>query len=139
MPAWTALVRTHALLWDRVEARMRRDNGLTMARYDVLDSLDGAGGRLGLGKLAGSIVLSPSGLSKLLDRMEAAVLIRRTPVPDDGRSTYATITPKGRSLVRKARCNHHQVLQELVGDALDDRDIADLGRIMERLVESVTA
>jgi DNA-binding MarR family transcriptional regulator len=139
MPTWTALVRTHALLWDRVEARMRREHGLTMARYDVLVSLDDAGGRLGLGNLANSIVLSPSGLSKLLDRMEASVLIRRTPVPDDGRSTYATITPKGRSLVRKARSSHQQVLQELVGDALDDRDVADLDRIMERLSESVSA
>jgi DNA-binding MarR family transcriptional regulator len=132
-PAWMALVRTYARLWDRVEAQMRHDSGLTMPRYDVLMQLDIAGGRLGLTELASSIVLSPSGLSKLLDRMEASQLIRREPDPNDARSTFARITPQGRSLVRKARSYHHQWLQDVVGDALDDRDVADLTRIMERI------
>jgi len=61
-PAWMALVRTYARLWDQVEAQMRQDSGLTMPRYDVLLQLDLAGGRLGLTELASSIVLSPSGL-----------------------------------------------------------------------------
>ncbi|HEY5202074.1 MAG TPA: hypothetical protein VIJ31_14325, partial [Acidothermaceae bacterium] len=59
-PAWLALLRTHARLWDQVEARMRRDSGLTMPRYDALMHLDMAGGRLGLTDLAAAIVLSPS-------------------------------------------------------------------------------
>jgi len=70
-PAWLALIRTHARLWDQVEAQMRHDSGLTLPRYDVLMQIDGAGGRLGLTELASKVVLSPSGLSKLLDRMEA--------------------------------------------------------------------
>src|SRR6266702_386085 len=101
--AWLALIRTHARLWDQVEAQMRRDSGLTMSRYDVLMQLDLAGGRLGLSDLSSTIVLSPSGLSKLLDRMEAADLIRREPDPRDARSTFARITPQGRSRVMKAR------------------------------------
>src|SRR5450432_2973773 len=109
-PAWMALVRTHARIWDQVEAQMRHDSGLTMPRYDVLMQLDIAGGRLGLTELASAIVLSPSGLSKLLDRMEASELIRREPDPTDARSTFARITPRGRSLVRKARGRHHQWL-----------------------------
>lgn len=132
-PAWLALLRTHARLWDQVEAQMRRDSGLTMARYDVLMQLDMAGGRLGLGELASRIVLSPSGLSKLLDRMAAAELIRREPDPRDPRSTFARITPRGRSLVRKSRKRHHAWLQRAFGEALDDRDVADLIRIMERI------
>src|SRR6516162_8424513 len=98
MPAWLSLVRTHARLWDQVEAQMRRDHGLTMARYDVLAQLRAAGGRLGLSDLASSIVLSPSGLSKLLDRMQDSGMIQRDPDPRDARSTFATITPKGRAL-----------------------------------------
>jgi hypothetical protein len=81
MPAWLALVRTHTRLWEQVEAQMRRETGLTMARYDVLTHLDMSGGRLGLTDLASSILLSQSGLSKLLDRMEAAGLVRRDPDP----------------------------------------------------------
>jgi DNA-binding MarR family transcriptional regulator len=132
-PAWLALIRTHARLWDRVDAQMRHDSGLTMARYDVLMQLDLAGGRLGLSELASRIVLSPSGLSKLLDRMEASDLIRREPDPRDARSIFARVTPGGRSLVRKARRSHHAWLQQSFGDALDDRDVADLTRIMERI------
>jgi DNA-binding MarR family transcriptional regulator len=132
-PAWLALLRTHARLWDQVEAQMRRDSGLTMPRYDVLMQLDMAGGRLGLGELASRIVLSPSGLSKLLDRMAATELIRREPDPRDPRSTFARITPRGRSLVRKSRKSHQVWLQRAFGDALGDRDLADLIRIMERI------
>jgi DNA-binding MarR family transcriptional regulator len=132
-PAWLALVRTHARLWDQVDAQMRHDAGLTMPRYDVLMQLDMAGGRLGLGELASAIVLSPSGLSKLLDRMEAADLIRREPDSRDARSTFARITPRGRARVRKARQTHHAWLQRAFGDALDDRDVADLTRIMGRI------
>ena len=131
--AWIALVRTHARLWDQVEMQMRQDSGLTMSRYDVLIQLDMAGGRLGLSELASTVVLSPSGLSKLLDRMQEAGLIRREPDPRDARSTYAQITPRGRSLVRRARDSHHRWLQQAFGDALDDRDVADLTRIMGRI------
>ncbi|HEY5032348.1 MAG TPA: MarR family transcriptional regulator [Actinomycetes bacterium] len=132
-PAWLALVRTQARLWDMVDAQMRRDSGLTMPRYDVLMQLDGAGGRLGLGELASMIVLSPSGLSKLLDRMEAAGLLRREPDPRDARSTFARITRHGRTVVRKARRAHHASLKQAFGDALDDRDLDDLVRVMGRL------
>jgi DNA-binding MarR family transcriptional regulator len=131
--SWLALIRTHAQLWDKTETQMRHDSGLTMPRYDVLMQLDMSGGQLGLSDLASTIVLSPSGLSKLLDRMEASGLIRRQPDPSDARSTFATITPRGRSLVRTARVKHHEWLQRAFGDALDDRDLADLRRIMKRI------
>ena len=138
MPAWLALIRTHARLWDRLEAQVRHDHGLTIARYDVLVQVENAGGRLGLSELASSVVLSPSGLSKLLDRMEASGLIRRDPDPSDARSTFAAITPQGRSLVKKVRKSHHELLQRTFGDALDDRDVADLSRIMGRIGASLS-
>jgi DNA-binding MarR family transcriptional regulator len=67
--------------------------------------------------------------------MEASQLIQREPDPSDARSTFARITPRGRSLVRKARDRHHAWLQQVVGDALDDRDVADLTRIMKRIAD----
>jgi DNA-binding MarR family transcriptional regulator len=139
MPAWLSLVRTYARLWDQLEGQMRRDHGLTIARYDVLANVELAGGRLGLSKLASSIVLSASGLSKLLDRMEASGLIRREPDPDDARSTFATITPRGRSIVKQARQSHHRLLQETLGNALDQRDADDLARIMQRIDASLSS
>jgi DNA-binding MarR family transcriptional regulator len=112
---------------------MRHDHGLTMARYDVLANLNNAGGRLGLSELAARILLSPSGLSKLLDRMDASGLIRRDPDPDDARATFATITPTGRALVEQARESHHALLRQRFGAALSDRDLADLTRVLGRI------
>ena len=137
MPAWLALIRAHSRFWEQVEAQMRRDSGLTMARYDVLAHLDMAGGRLGLTELAASILLSQSGLSKLLDRMEAAGLVRRDPDPRDARAAFATITPHGQALVRKARDSHHEFLRHTFAAALDDADLANLARIMDRISGSI--
>ena len=139
MPAWLALARTHGRLWDLLDAGLRRDHGLTIARYDVLAHVEMAGGQLRLSDLAASIVLSASGLSKLMDRMEASGTIRRDPDPSDARATLATITPKGRALVKKARRSHHELLRQTFGNALDDRDLADLTRIMERIGASLAA
>ena len=139
MAAWLALVRTHTRFWDRVETQMRHDHGLTMARYDVLAQLNAAGGRLGLSDLARAIALSPSGLSKLLDRMAAAGLIRRDPDPDDARAAFASITPRGRELVEAARESHHALLRETFAAALTDRDLADLARIMRRMDTAIGA
>ena len=138
MPAWLSLVRTHAQLWEQVEAQMREDHGLTMARYDVLANLANAGGRLGLSDLASSILLSQSGLSKLLDRMELSGLVHRDPDPRDARAAFATLTPRGRSMARQARQSHHDFLQYAFGDALDDRDLADLTRVMSRISASTS-
>ena len=133
MDAWLTLVRTYVHLWNQVETLMRRDADLTLPRYDVLMCLDLAGGRLGLTDLADAVMLSPSGVSKLLDRMQESALVQREPDPDDARSTFATITPLGRSVVRKARKHHHTFLQHSFGDVLSMRDIADLTRIMRRI------
>lgn len=133
MPAFLALLRTNARLSDQLESDVRRISGLSVARYDVLMHLDMAGGRLGLSDLAQVMVLSPSGLSKLLDRMQEAGLVERQPDPDDARATYAAITRHGRAVVRKTRQHHHAFLQHIFGDVLDDRDLADLTRIMTRL------
>jgi DNA-binding MarR family transcriptional regulator len=136
IPAWLQLVRTHSALWSLIEEDMRQHHGLTMARYDVLAHLNMAGGRLGLTELAGAIALSPSGLSKLLDRMEASELIERQADPDDARSSFAVITRRGRSVVTAARARHHEFLNGLVGEALSDRDLGDLIRVMQKLAAS---
>ena len=133
MPTWLALVRTHTLLWEQIEAQMRREHGLTMARYDVLAQLVTAGGRLGLTELASSIMLSPSGLSKLLDRMEASDLVHREADPRDARAAFAVITAHGRSLATAAREGHHDLVRRTFGEALDDRDLAELARILRRI------
>jgi len=137
MPAWMTLVRTYNRFWDHLESDMRREHGLSMSRYDVLAHLDMAGGRLGLSDLADRIWLSPSGLSKLLDRMDDAGLIVREADPRDARSWFAVLTPAGRSLVRRARTAHHALLAATFGESMTDRDLALLVRAMGRLSASL--
>jgi DNA-binding MarR family transcriptional regulator len=133
MPAFLALLRTHARLKNLLELDVRRIGGLSVARFDVLTHLDMAGGRMRLSDLANAIVLSPPGLSKLFDRMEVSGLVERQPDPDDARSTVGVITRHGRAVVRKTRQQHHAFLQQIFGDVLGDRDLADVMRIMARL------
>ena len=137
LPAWMALARTYWHYWDFLESGMRREHGMSMSRYDVLAQLDLAGGRLRLNELATRIWLSPSGLSKLLDRMDASGLIVREPDPSDARSWFAVLTARGRSLVRRARATHHARLASTFGTVLSDRDLTELVRAMERLSASI--
>ena len=137
LPAWMALVRTYTRFWDALDSDMRHEHGLSMTRYDVLAHLDLAGGRLGLSDLANRIWLSPSGLSKLLDRMDVSGLIVREPDPRDARSWFAVLTPAGRSLVRRARTAHHARLAATFGSTMTDRDLAVLVRAMARLSASL--
>lgn len=137
LPAWMALFQTYPRYADFVETEMRRGHGLTMPRYDVLAHLDLAGGRLGLTELAARIWLSPSGLSKLLDRMEASDLIVREPDPSDARSWFAVLTASGRARVRRARASHHVLVSETFGRVLNDRDLAALTRAMKKLEASI--
>jgi DNA-binding MarR family transcriptional regulator len=131
-----ALAQTYPRYWDFLESEMRREHGMTMSRYDVLAQLDLGAGRLRLSELATRIWLSPSGLSKLLDRMEASGLIVREPDPTDARAWFAVLTPTGRSLVRRARTSHHARLASTFGSELSDRDLAGLLRSMRRLSAS---
>jgi DNA-binding MarR family transcriptional regulator len=69
--------------------------------------------------------------------MEDSSLIKRDPDPRDARSTFATITPKGRELVTRARASHHRFLQRVFGDALGRRDADDLARIMRNIHDAI--
>jgi DNA-binding MarR family transcriptional regulator len=55
------------------------------------------------------------------------------PHPRDARAAFAAITPRGQALVRKARDSHHQFLRQTFAATLDDADVADLARIMDRI------
>lgn len=82
---------------------MRRERGMTLGWYGVLLNLsEAADGRLRLQELAARLIHSRSGLTRRLDSMERAGLVRREPVPGDRRGRYAVITRQGRSAFRRA-------------------------------------
>ena len=101
--AWAALLRAHAAVVGRLERELQHERGLALSWYDVLLSLFRAPPPgLRMQDLAEAVVLSRTRVSRVVDEMEAAGLVERTPNPADGRSTIVVITSKGRRQFRAA-------------------------------------
>jgi DNA-binding MarR family transcriptional regulator len=102
LAAWEAFVFAHAAAVGRIERDMAHAGTVSLAWYDVLVALANAPDRrLRLNDLADRVVLSRSGLSRLLDRIERAGLIAREPTPDDRRGLFAVLTPAGERALRE--------------------------------------
>ncbi|MCH7593665.1 MAG: MarR family transcriptional regulator, partial [Chloroflexi bacterium] len=83
---WIDFLRAHQALTDLMEAELRRERGMSLGWYGVLLNLsDATDGRLRLQELAARLIHSRSGLTRRLDSMEKAGLVRREPVPGDRR------------------------------------------------------
>lgn len=133
--AWRALLRSHAILVDRLEARLEARHGLGLAEFDVLVQLGNAqGGALRMSELADRVVVSRSGMTRRIDRLEAAGLVRRQSCPSDRRGALAVITEEGRSRLEQARPAHVRDIDELFTQRLDPSEIASLHRALRRLV-----
>ena len=100
-------MRAHATVIGKLEQEMQEGEDLPLTWYDILVNLECAPNcRLRMQALADSILLSRSGLTRLLDRMAAAGLVRREPCPEDRRGTYAALTEQGRRALGKAAPGH---------------------------------
>src|SRR5437588_6080816 len=105
--AWRALLATHAALVDRLSEELEDERELPLPWYEVLLFLNLApDGRLRMGELAGSLLLTPSGVTRLVDRMEAKGLVQRQRCPSDRRGWLAVMTPAGRSRLKAAAPIH---------------------------------
>ena len=99
--AWRGLLRVHASLTKALDAELMREHGLPLSSYEVLLFLaDAPDGRLRMSDLADGVLLSRSGLTRLVDRMERDGLLRRERCEDDARGYNAVITAEGPRAVR---------------------------------------
>src|SRR4051795_4764950 len=100
--AWRALLNTHARLTAHIEAALADAALPQLAWYDVLWALQRAPGKaLRMGELADAVTISRSGLTRLVDRIEADGLLERRPSAGDRRAIEVTITPAGSKLLRQ--------------------------------------
>jgi DNA-binding MarR family transcriptional regulator len=103
--AWQALLHAHHDVTETLDAELQEEHGLSLGDYDVLVRLARAPDRaLRMSDLAERVMLSPSGLTRMVDRLAARGLVERRPAPEDGRVALAALTPEGhRRVVRAAR------------------------------------
>ena len=104
LAAWRGMLRVHSALVRDLDAELRAAHGLSLHEYEVLLVLsDSPGGRLRMSDLAGAVLLSQSGLTRLVDRLVRAGSVERTRCEEDRRGHYAELTSAGRARFEAAR------------------------------------
>lgn len=107
LEAWRSFLEAHRRVVERLANQLREEAGLSLTWYDVLVHLSEADGHnLRMQDLAESILLSRSGLTRLIDKMEAAGLVQREACESDGRGTLARMTPAGLARLEEAAPTH---------------------------------
>jgi DNA-binding MarR family transcriptional regulator len=125
LAAWRGLLRVHAALVQELDRELEEAHGLPLHQYEVLLLLaDSDDGQLRMSDLAAGVLLSQSGLTRLVDRLERAGLVERRRCEDDRRGLYARITDEGRRRFDEARATHlagvrERFLSHLAADELD--------------------
>src|SRR5436853_1454538 len=136
LDAWRGFLRAHATLVRELDEALAERHGLPLSSYDVLVQLDEAPeGRLRMSHLADAVLLSRSGLSRLVTRLEKQGLLERTECPSDARGAFATITEAGREKLGGARKTHRAGLHERFLDKLGEREQRQLARAWSRLLD----
>lgn len=140
LAAWRAFLEAHRRTLELLERELREDEGLPLAWYDVFVQLNEAPEhRLRMQDLAEAILLSKSGLTRLIDRMERAGLVTRMACPSDRRGTFAELTPAGLQRLRDTAPRHVAGVSEHFAQLFDDDEAATLRDLLTRLVEANTA
>jgi DNA-binding MarR family transcriptional regulator len=134
MGAWRGFLRAHAQVIRRLEAELEAEQSMPLANYDVLVQLAEAPQHsLRMSELAESVLLSRSGLTRLVDRLEREGLVERRACPDDARGTLAVLTPAGMKRLREAWVTHLRGVRQHMVDRFDDQELALLGELFNRL------
>ena len=132
--AWQALLHTHHEVIGALDRELRERHDLQFSEYDVLLRLARAPGRsLRMRDLAERVLLSPSGLTRLVDRLSAKGLIRREQAPDDGRGAVARLTEDGLDALRSASRTHLRGIREHFTARLSRRQLEHVASALETI------
>ncbi|MEZ0110291.1 DNA-binding MarR family transcriptional regulator [Catenulispora sp. EB89] len=133
---WQAFLGTHRRLVDRLADQMQTDHGLPLEWFDVLIHLaDEPGARLRQRELRDRMLLSESGVSRMLARMASAGLVERRPADDDRRGVEIALTDAGAQALAAALESHRALVATSFTDRLTATDRLALEHILGRLTE----
>ena len=136
--AWIALAATTVWLPAALDAQLQRDAGISHSEYQVLSWLSMRPGRAGrMSEIAGLANVSLSHLSRIATRLEKRGWLRRSPDPEDGRATLATLTDAGWDKVVATAPGHAGEVQRLIFDNLTVDQVRELRQISERILGAV--
>ncbi|HEU0130192.1 MAG TPA: MarR family transcriptional regulator [Mycobacteriales bacterium] len=134
LDAWRAFLRAHARVTRVLDAELAAECDLPLGSYEVLLHLNEApGGRLRMTDLADRVLLSRSGLTRLVDRLERDGLLRRESCPSDLRGTNAVLTDAGLDRLRAAAPVHLRGVREHMLDALTEDELRVLAEALGRV------
>ena len=134
MVAVGRLIGAHFALTKELSAQLVADHGLTLNEYEVLMLLarapDGVMRRI---DLAHEVRLSPSGVTRMLDRLEAGGLVGKRACVKDARVTYAELTDAGLAKLEECAPGHVAAAERLLGERFDDHELSSLVELLGRL------
>lgn len=132
--AWTRLLRATAATKSTLSTSLQAEHGLSVNDYEALYVLSEADGqRLKRVELARRLVLTPSGVTRLLEGLEEAELVARVACPGDLRIAYAQLTEKGAARLAAASCAHVRAICELIDGHLEPGEVDELARLLGKL------
>jgi DNA-binding MarR family transcriptional regulator len=140
MTTWARFLRSHTALTKELSTRLEIEHGLTLSDFDVLIQLyhapDHAMRRV---DIARQVLLTASGITRLLDGLERCGLVAKKPCESDARVSYAVLTDEGLRKITAARASHSADVEEVFGAALSVQEREQLGELLSRLPLAPTA
>ena len=134
--AWRSFLIAHARITRRLDEELQTAHGLSLAEYDALLQIAHAPGRrVRMNVLAERVILSRSGITRLVDRLEAAGCVARMACATDARGQEAMLTPFGFERLRSASTTHLDGVRRYFLDRLDVADLAGLEASLGRVAD----
>jgi DNA-binding MarR family transcriptional regulator len=132
--AWRGMLRVHAQLVKALDANLEAAHGLPLSHYDVLVQVESAPSqRMRMCELADGVLLSRSGLTRLVDRMARDGLLERCACEDDARGSFACLTPAGKARLEAARPTHRAAVRALFLQAFTDAELEQFAGLWQRV------
>jgi DNA-binding MarR family transcriptional regulator len=122
--AWRDVFEAYAAVMDLLVVEMKDEVGISLTEYDVLLHLSEMPVPVRMNELAQAVVISKSGLTRVVDRMEQDGLLKRVPIAGDRRSMAIAMTRDGDGVFRDARAVHRRGIRKYFTDHLTDDEVA---------------
>ena len=138
--AWRTFLQAHARVVRELERELQAEQGLALTDYDVLVQLGAVEGRrLRMSELADRLLLSRSGVTRLVDRLVTAGLVERVNCDDDRRGQWAALTDAGLRRLREASPTHLRGIAEHFLDRLSSDELRSLQESLDRVIAAQAA